>query len=76
MYSVTKSLLSIAVGFAIQEGILSLDDKVSNHLPKESSILTDSNMRLLTLGRLTLNMGKWNGEQILDDGYATGVREQ
>ena len=49
MYSVTKSVLSIAVGFAIQEGYLSLSDRICDLLPDESSIQTDLNMREITV---------------------------
>ena len=49
MYSVSKSILSIAVGFAIQEGYLTLEDKICDLLPEESSIMTDANMREVTV---------------------------
>lgn len=34
-YSVSKSVVSIAVGFALQDGLLSLDDPVSKYFPQE-----------------------------------------
>ena len=49
MYSVSKSILSIAVGFAIQEGYLTLEDKICDLLPEESGIVTDANMREVTV---------------------------
>ena len=49
MYSVTKSILSLAVGFAIQEGYLSLNDRVCDLLPEEAQLQTDANMRAVTV---------------------------
>ena len=49
MYSVTKSVLSLAVGFAIDEGYLSLDEKMSDILPDEAAIQSDGNMLELTV---------------------------
>ena len=49
MYSVSKSVVSLAVGFAIDEGYLSLDDRIENLLPVEMSLQTDENMRNLTV---------------------------
>ena len=34
MYSVTKSMVSIAIGFLLDEGKLSLDDKIVDHFPE------------------------------------------
>ena len=36
MYSVTKSFVSLAIGFLEQEGKLSLDDPISKYFPEES----------------------------------------
>ena len=36
MYSVTKSFIAIAIGFLVQEGKLSLDDKLVDFFPEES----------------------------------------
>ena len=50
MYSVTKSVLSIAVGFAIQEGYFALDSKIADILPDEMKKQeSDENMRELTV---------------------------
>ena len=49
MYSVSKSILSIAVGFAIQEGYFALDDKITDLLPEDTAIVTDENMRGVTV---------------------------
>ena len=50
MYSVTKSVLSIAVGFAIQEGYFALDSKIEDLLHDEMKKQeSDENMRELTV---------------------------
>lgn len=49
MYSVSKSIVSLAVGFAIQEGYMKLTDKIVELLPDESSIQKDENMRCVTV---------------------------
>ena len=55
MYSVTKSVLSLAIGFAIDEGYLSLDDKIRDLLPKEAELCRDcENMYELTVKNLLM----------------------
>ena len=50
MYSVSKSVLSLAVGFAIDEGYLGLTDKIAELLPDEMALQSDDeNMRELTV---------------------------
>lgn len=49
MYSVSKSVLSLAVGVAIDEGYLSLSDKIADLMPEEMQLQSDENMRALTL---------------------------
>ena len=49
MYSVTKSILSIVVGFAIQEGYFALTDKICDLLPHEAGVQSDRNMSDLTV---------------------------
>ena len=49
MYSVSKSILSLAVGFAIQEGYLKLTDKICDLLPDEAAVESDENVRALTV---------------------------
>ena len=55
MYSVTKSIVAIAVGFAEQDGLLTLDDTMEMHFPSELEGQTDENMRKQTI-RNMLNM--------------------
>ena len=50
LYSVSKSILSLAIGFAIQEGYLSLTDKIRDRLPEEMKLQeSDENMTELTV---------------------------
>ena len=58
IYSGTKSFTSAACGFAVQEGLFSLDDRVLDHFPAEAPENPSSqlqNMRLIHL--ITMSMG-------------------
>ena len=48
-YSVTKSFVSIAIGFLEQEGKISLDDKLTKFFPEESKFATNHYMLEQTL---------------------------
>lgn len=48
-YSVSKSIVSLAVGFCEQDGLLALDDKISKHFPKECENQTDENLKNQTI---------------------------
>ncbi len=56
MYSVTKSMVSLAIGFALQDGLLRLDDKISEHFPKEVAVAnqTDENMLNQTIRNMLM----------------------
>lgn len=49
MYSVSKSFLSLAVGFAIQEGYLTLESRLADLMSEEMSLESDENVRALTV---------------------------
>ena len=50
MYSVSKSFISLAVGFAIQEGYLTLETKLCDLMPEEMKLQgSDENMQSLTV---------------------------
>ncbi len=49
MYSVTKSFVSLAIGFAEQDGLLNLDDKIEKYFPKELENQPDENMKNQTI---------------------------
>lgn len=44
MYSVSKSFVSVAVGFCEEEGLLTLEDKISKHLPEYASRSSDERL--------------------------------
>ncbi len=58
MYSQSKSIVSIAVGFAVQDGLMSLDDPIIKYFPKEVTqnaspyvkIQTIRNMLMMSTG--------------------------
>ena len=54
MYSVTKSFVSIAIGFLCQEGKLDLDDPMIKHFPEELKNQTDENMRNQTVRHMLM----------------------
>ena len=52
MYSVSKSFTSAALGIAVGEGLLSLDDKVRDFFPEYTDHRRDKNLDLLTVRHL------------------------
>ncbi len=49
MYSVSKSVVALAVGFAEQDGLVDLDKPIVNYFPEESAAQTDVYMRRQTV---------------------------
>jgi len=62
MYSVSKSFVSIAIGFCRQDGLLDLDDPISRYFPKEMENQQDANMQAQTI-RHMLMMSTARGAQ-------------
>lgn len=59
MYSVSKSFTSIAIGFAIDEGLLTLDTKVIDIFPEYRPQKYDANLEKMTVFHLlTMTAGK------------------
>lgn len=54
VYSVSKSFTSTAVGFAVEEGILSLDDKVTDIFPDHTPKKADKRFEKLTVRNLLM----------------------
>ncbi|GAB3251110.1 serine hydrolase domain-containing protein [Nocardioides dilutus] len=52
LYSISKSFTSTALAFAIDEGLLDLDDTVVSHFPEFADEITDPRNRSLTLRHL------------------------
>ena len=66
MYSVSKSVTSAALGIAVGEGLLSLDDKVKDFFPEECLHRRDKNLELLTVRHL-IGMQSGKNPGILTD---------
>ena len=49
LYSLSKSFTSTAAGFALQEGLFTLDDPVVSHFPEFDADITDPRSRSITL---------------------------
>lgn len=58
LYSMSKSVTSTAVGFAISEGLLSLDDKVADFFPEYKSAKRPMNQKLTVRMLLTMRSDK------------------
>jgi len=59
LYSVSKSITSIAVGYAVEEGRFRLEDKVADLLPELRDYDTHENLEKLTVRHLiTMSAGK------------------
>ncbi|HZK38873.1 MAG TPA: serine hydrolase [Clostridia bacterium] len=59
MYSVSKSFTSTAIGFAVEEGLLSLETRVLDILPEYAPEEADENLEKLTIYHLlTMTSGK------------------
>ncbi len=58
LYSLTKSFTSTAVGFAVAEGLLSLDDRVLSLLPEHAPAAPDERLAAMTVRHLlTMSSG-------------------
>lgn len=59
VYSAAKSFTSCAVGFAVQEGLLTLDEKLTDAFPKDLPEHIDENLRRATVkDLLTMCLGQ------------------
>ncbi len=54
MYSVSKSFVSIAIGFLEQDGLISLDDKIEKYFAEELENQTDKNMKSQTIRHMLM----------------------
>lgn len=68
LYSLTKSFTSVAVGFAIADGLLSLDDRVVEVLPEHVPADISEQGRRLTVHHL-LSMTAGHGTDSLDEAW-------
>ena len=62
VYSVTKSVTSCAVGFAVQEGLISLDEKLTDAFPDElPEKVSDHLKKAVVRDLLTMHLGQKEG---------------
>ncbi len=54
LYSVSKSFVSIAVGFAEQDGLVNLDDPISKYFPEEAACATNELMKTQTVRHMLM----------------------
>lgn len=71
MYSVTKSFVSIAIGFLEQDGLVHLDDKISKYFANELVAQSDENMKNQTIRHMLMmstakTPGYWFGARPKD----------
>lgn len=64
LYSLSKSFTSTALGFALQEGLLDLDDTVVSHFPELDEQITDPRSRSVTLRHLASMASGHNREMM------------
>lgn len=64
LYSLSKSFTSTAVGLAVEEGLLSLDDTVLSHFPELDAEITDERSRSMKV-RHVLAMASGHREETL-----------
>ncbi|AWB86221.1 serine hydrolase domain-containing protein [Mycetocola zhujimingii] len=69
LYSLSKSFTSTAVGFAVEEGLLSIDDTVLSHFPELDAEITDPRSRSMRI-RHILAMASGHREETLDRALA------
>lgn len=62
MYSVTKSFVSLAVGFLLQDGKIDLDDRLIDYFPEEAKLTDEPMLRQQTV-RHTLMMASARGSE-------------
>ena len=70
-YSVTKSITSLAVGFAEQDGLVKLDDPISKYFPEEakgakSELIKKQTVREMLMMTTSLIPGHWINDKCTD----------
>ena len=74
LYSLSKSFTSTALGFALEEGRLGLDDTVVSHFPELDQDITDPRSRSVTLRHLA-SMASGHNRDMLDEVLARDPQE-
>jgi CubicO group peptidase (beta-lactamase class C family) len=73
LYSLSKSFTSTALGFAVEEGLVSLDDTVLSHFPELDGEITDERSRRM-LVRHVAAMASGHRDETLDRAVALDPR--
>ena len=74
LYSLSKSFTSAALGFALQEGLVALDETVVSHFPEYAEDVTDRRTRSVTLRHLA-SMSSGHTQDMIDDALAGDPRD-
>ena len=74
MYSVSKSFVSIAIGFAEQDGLLALDDPMIKHFPEELNNQKDDNLKNQTVRDMLMMCTAKGNPRGLDSKVSDRVR--
>jgi CubicO group peptidase (beta-lactamase class C family) len=74
LYSLSKSFTSTALGLALEEGRLGLDDTVVSHFPELDGEITDPRSRSITVRHLAA-MASGHDRDLLDEVLARDRRE-
>ena len=74
LYSLSKSFTSTALGLAVAEGLLDLDDTVVSHLPELAEEVTDPRSRAITLRHLA-SMASGHDREMWDEAVRRDPRE-
>jgi CubicO group peptidase (beta-lactamase class C family) len=74
LYSLSKSFTSTALGFALAEGRLGLDDTVVSHFPEFDAEITDPRSRSVTLGQVA-SMASGHDRDMRDEALTRDPQE-
>lgn len=69
LYSLSKSFTTTALAFALEEGLLGLDDPVVSHFPEFADDITDPGSRSITV-RHVASMASGHDREMIDESFA------
>ncbi|MDR0841427.1 MAG: beta-lactamase family protein [Christensenellaceae bacterium] len=76
VFTVSEGAVSLAVGIAIEEGLISLNDKICEYFPEYTSRETNENLQAVTLEHLlTMSTGVASSLFICDDAARYTVKD-
>ena len=74
LYSLSKSFTSTALGFALEEGLLGLNDTVVSHFPEFDPEITDPRSRSVTLRHLA-TMASGHNRDMMQEAFTRDPQE-